>query len=855
MTAVRLAPTHVEFATPQRLRAFGDRPALFDGARITYRDLAGKVQERVDELGPRPTVVAVAQGRNADTIAWMLAALGGGHALLMFDERGAEILREYQPECVVRDGELRRSGRITAIHPELSLLLSTSGSTGSPKLVRLDANAIVSNATAIGEYLKLAADDCAITSLPLSYCYGLSVLTSHLAMGAAVVMTDKSVVDDCFWDLARTTGVTTLAGVPHTFDLLDEVGFDGRQTLPTLRRVTQAGGRMAPERVQEYARLAQRQAWDFYVMYGQTEATARMAYLPPHLALENPDCVGVAIPGGGLRIDDGEVVYSGPNVMMGYAHGPADLARGREITEVRTGDHGEFTADGLLRITGRAANRAKLFGLRIDLDHVESLVPGAVALVKDQTLVVVVQSEPGDLAADVAQRTGLPLCAVEVLRVRRLPRLSSGKVDRAALLARVRLRECEPLASTSGWGSTMINQMWNRHAVHTRTNRISKACRWLRIGPSAANPTRCGHEVQMGGDQGGTGAVKEALRTTLRCDAVSDDDTFVSLGGDSMAYVAASVRLERIVGELPRGWHLLTVQELAATAAPRRTRWSVVETSVALRAVAVLLVVASHATLIDVRGGAHLLLALAGFNFARFVLPSGQRGARMGRALVSFLAPAALWLGLVVTASQEYGLGVVGVTFSNREALDPAWRYWFVEVFAIALLLAALLAVPRGMVAWERRAPAAFAGVVLAATLIARELFTGATVPTSLFTVAASLWVFALGWLLGVLGHGRLARLSASLLVLFLVVPFFENPTRDIVVGLGLVLLLWVPTMRMPRAIANALAAIAAASLVIYLTHWQVYPPFDQWPMVATAVSLAVGVAGYWGLRRVGLMR
>ena len=89
----------------------------------------------------------------------------------------------------------------------------------------------------------------------------------------------------------------------------------------------------------------------------------------------------------------------------------------------------------------------------------------------------------------------------------------------------------------------------------------------------------------------------------------------------------------------------------------------------------------------------------------------------------------------------------------------------------------------------------------------------------------------------------------------FLVVPFFENPTRDIVVGLGLVLLLWVPTMRMPRAIANALAAIAAASLVIYLTHWQVYPPVDQWPMVATAVSLAVGVAGYWGLRRVGLMR
>lgn len=855
MTAVRLAPTNVEIATPQRLRTFGDRPALFDGAWITYADLAEMVQERIDFLGSRPTVVAVAEGRNVDAIAWMLAALGGGHALLMFDERGAEILREYDPECVVRDGELSRSGRITDIHPELSMLLSTSGSTGSPKLVRLDANAIVSNARAISEYLELADDDRAISSLPLSYCYGLSVLTSHLAVGAGVVMTDLSVVDDCFWDLARATGVTTLAGVPHTFDLLEQIGFDGRKTLPTLRRVTQAGGRMAPERVQEYARLAQRQAWDFYVMYGQTEATARMAYLPPHLALERPDCVGVAVPGGEFRIADGEVVYSGPNVMMGYAHGPADLARDREITELQTGDLGEFTADGLLRITGRAANRAKLYGLRIDLDHVESVVPGAVALVKDQTLVVVVERDPGELADQVAARTGLPLCAVEIVRVPQVPRLSSGKVDRAALLASVRLPGTEAAASTSACCSTLINQKWKRHAVHTGTNRISRTRRWLRIGRSASSPTTCGDEVHVGGPQSVTGAVKEALRTTLRCDVVAEDDTFVSLGGDSMAYVAASVRLERIVGELPRGWHLLTVRELAAGANPRPSRWSVVETPVVLRAVAVFLVVASHATLVDVRGGAHLLLALAGFNFARFVLPSAQRGARMGRALISFLAPAVLWLGLVVATSQEYGLSVVGVTFSDRVAIDPAWRYWFVEVFAIALLLAALLTVPRRMVLLERRAPVMFAGVVLAGTLIVREVFAGATVPTSLFTVAASLWVFVLGWLLAVLGHGLLARLVASVLVLALVIPFFENPTRDIVVGLGLVLLLWVPTVRLPPTVAKALAGIAAASLVIYLTHWQVYPPFDQWPVLATAVSLAVGVGGYCALRRVGLMR
>jgi hypothetical protein len=586
--------------------------------------------------------------------------------------------------------------------------------------------------------------------------------------------------------------------VPYTFDLLQQAPFQGRQTLPTLRRVTQAGGRLAADRVRQLARDGQREGWDFFVMYGQTEATARMAYLPPCMAAEHPDCVGVAIPGGALRIDDGEVVFAGPNVMMGYAHCPQDLARGRETTELRTGDLGEITAEGLLRITGRVANRAKVYGLRIDLDHVESLVPGAVALVIDSTLVIATEGPTRGLRADVSRRTGLPECAVHVERLA-IPRLASGKPDRPALAATVRL----PEAVVSG---------------------------------DAADD------------------VKRALATTLRR-PVRDGDSFVSLGGDSLAYVAASVRLERILGDLPRGWHLLTVSELVEAARPRCSRLSLVETSVVLRAAAVLLVVGSHTGLFDIRGGAHLLLGLAGYNFARFVLPASDRLAVTGRALAGFVIPVALWLTLVVATSKEYGASVFGVTFSDLPGDDPAWRYWFVEVFALCLLIAAASVVPRSLARLERVWPVGFAAGLLGAAVGLRELLVPATLPGALFTISACLWVFALGWLLAVIPHDWRARAAASAAVVVLVVPFFENPTRDVVIGLGLLLLVWVPSVRLPRPVVGLLGAIAGASLIIYLTHWQSYPPFAQWPALATVVALLFGVAVHAGLRRIGLMR
>ena len=336
------------------LASYGDSPAILtDTLTLTYRELAERVDDLALRLGSERRLVALTAANDLDSLVAYLAALVGGHPLILLPEDKPAALEAlvaaYDPDVIVRCGngrtvlEERRPCTRHELHPDLALLLSTSGSTVSPKLVRLSQANLQSNAESISEYLNIGPNDRAATTLPMSYCYGLSVINSHLLHGAGVVLTDLSVVDPCFWELFRRRGATALAAVPYTFELLERVGFADME-LPSLRYVTQAGGRMAPESVRSYAELGRRKGWELFVMYGQTEATARMAYLPPELAASVPGAVGIPVPGGEFRIDPvpglehGELVYTGPNVMLGYAGSPADLAAGRTVTELRTGD-------------------------------------------------------------------------------------------------------------------------------------------------------------------------------------------------------------------------------------------------------------------------------------------------------------------------------------------------------------------------------------------------------------------------------------------------------------------------------------------------------------------------------------
>jgi acyl-CoA synthetase (AMP-forming)/AMP-acid ligase II len=328
------------------------------------------------------------------------------------------------------------------VHPDLALLLTTSGSTGNPKLVRLSGAAVRANAEAIVAALGITGDDVTPTTLPLFYTFGLSVLNSHLLAGATVVLERTGILQRDFWTAVNEHGVTTLAAVPYQYEMLRRLRFDPAK-YPTLRTLTQAGGRLRTELVTDFAERMATVGGRLFVMYGQTEATARMAVLPSDRIADKLGSVGLPVPGGSFSIVDGEVVYTGPNTMLGYAETAADLARGDDLGGVlHTGDLGHLDDDGFLFITGRLKRIGKVFGVRVNLDDVErTLAPhGAVAAVAgDDKLHVFV--EGADAAAAQVIRKELAtfldthFTGVDVRGVEALPLMATGKIDYRALEA------------------------------------------------------------------------------------------------------------------------------------------------------------------------------------------------------------------------------------------------------------------------------------------------------------------------------------------------------------------------------------------------------------------------------------
>ena len=342
---------------------------------------------------------------------------------------------------------------VADLHPDLGLLLTTSGSTGSPKLVRLTQSNVVSNARSIANYLGLGPSDRAITSLPLNYSFGLSIVNSHLVAGGSLVLTRRSLMDPQFWALMSHHAVTSLSGVPYSFDILLKLRL-ARLKMPAVRTLTQAGGRLDPTKLAQVQSVCEEKGWRFFPMYGQTEATARIAYLAPEDVARKLGSIGRAIPDGELWLEDaqglritapdtaGELIYSGPNVSLGYAESRADLALG-DVNQgrLRTGDIARFDADGYFYIEGRLRRFLKVFGVRVALDAVEARIAAlgytGVAHGRDDQLELHLEGLAADAAEplrqDFAVWLGLHPSALRVQVWADLPRLSSGKVNYSCL--------------------------------------------------------------------------------------------------------------------------------------------------------------------------------------------------------------------------------------------------------------------------------------------------------------------------------------------------------------------------------------------------------------------------------------
>ena len=433
------------------LRPDDDRLALVEGAtgrRWTHAELAAEAAGVAARLAAPAKALAVVRCRiDVQTVVNYLGALAAGHAVALIDDAapGFEALVErYRPAFVLTpEGEVDHGAPGTSPAPELRVLLSTSGTTGSPKLVRLSEENVRSNAVSIARYLGLGDTERAIASLPFHYSYGLSVLNSHLVSGGAVVLPPESLMRPSFWETFEAEGCTSFAGVPYSYALLERTGWDRRE-LASLRTMTQAGGRMDPGAVRGVASELRSRGARLFVMYGQTEATARIAYVPPERLAEKPGSIGLPIPGGALGVESGELVYRGPNVMLGYAESDADLARGDDLGGVlRTGDLGHRDEDGFFFVTGRAKRFAKVNGLRVNLEEIESVLradgPAAVVGHDEQALVVFLQAGSHAPAVDVrralAARYRLHPRTFEMREVAALPVTTSGKIDYAALAA------------------------------------------------------------------------------------------------------------------------------------------------------------------------------------------------------------------------------------------------------------------------------------------------------------------------------------------------------------------------------------------------------------------------------------
>ena len=282
---------------------------------------------------------------------------------------------------------LIRTGNPTPeLFEELSLLLPTSGSTGSPKLVRHSYRNIEANAENVKNLFQLTPSERAMGVLPMHYTMGLSVIASHLHAGATVLLCGKSLLDRGFWSMLKDQHATSFTGVPYSFELLAKLRFF-RMDLPDLKIVTQGGGKLTEEMWQALVNYAQDKGKKFIATYGQSECTARMAYLPAELAADKVCSIGIAEPGGRLSIinndgvetfegeDSGEMVYRGENVTLGYANSKEDLLKGDENHGImHTGDLARRDADGCYYIIGRLKRFLKIFGLRIGLDEVENLI-------------------------------------------------------------------------------------------------------------------------------------------------------------------------------------------------------------------------------------------------------------------------------------------------------------------------------------------------------------------------------------------------------------------------------------------------------------------------------------------------
>lgn len=439
------------------------------GHSITYGELVSFVGSLPDSI-PSRSLVFVLTENTIGGIAWVMGLIGSGNVPLVLNahtegELLCNMMAIYSPAyiCVpvgnVLEGKydivkeaygyvlLATGNERCPMHDDLSHLLPTSGSTGSPKLVRHKYDNIEAAALNISTFFNLNSSERPLLVLPLYYTMGLSVVFSHLYVGATVLVTNQSMTDRAFWTFIKEQGATSFTGVPYSYEILNLMRFF-RMDFPKLKVLTQGGGKMPKALNEKFVDYCKKSGKQWIATYGQSEGTARMAWLPPQYADSKMGSIGIAVPNGELFLIDehdreictsdtqGEMCYRGKNVTMGYATCKDDLMLGDERHGIlKTGDLAYRDKDGFYFIVGRLGRFIKLFGMRIGLDECELIIkqkyPIECACTGNDERMFVYITAPSLAQAvkdELVAKTKLVATAIDVKVIPSIPKNEAGKV-------------------------------------------------------------------------------------------------------------------------------------------------------------------------------------------------------------------------------------------------------------------------------------------------------------------------------------------------------------------------------------------------------------------------------------------
>jgi len=441
-------------------------------SNLSYKEVLTQTDKIKKKIKKRSLILIISENSIGSLLAYIFCIINDQVAIIIDSKTSKQniikIFKNYQPNFVFLSNKkknifkkiclekyiffdqiLMKNKKITKkkLNKNLSLLLSTSGSMGSIKFVKLSKTNLKHNTNSIIDYLKISDKDCSITNLPTSYSYMLSIINTHLEVGASIVISKYSLIEKNFWKIFKNNKITSFNGVPYSYEILLRIGLK-KLKIDTLRYLTHAGGKIENNRLSKIIKFCKKNNLKFFSMYGQTEASPRISYLEPEFSKKKIGSIGRGIPGNKIYIVnnsgekilkpnvEGEIICEGKNVFMGYSKNCDDLETpNKENYKLKTGDLGFFDKDGFFYVTSRINKIAKIFGNRIDLGALENLMSlkgyKTACLSNNNKIFIFIEKKYNKkiLINVISKITNLNVSSFELIKLKYFPRTSNNKIS------------------------------------------------------------------------------------------------------------------------------------------------------------------------------------------------------------------------------------------------------------------------------------------------------------------------------------------------------------------------------------------------------------------------------------------